>query len=159
MAARSLLLHAPSALSTTRSLNIFSPSFPTLYQRRISGAGLELCVVELKNQASSVKIWTREKETKYQIAFSFLRDGDDYSPKVKEEKLQLEKIADVSDHEPYWFEKVDLQINEHYGLRSVVNGHYLSQLEDNNKETTVFCLSEDKTNYTFDNITADFPAG
>lgn len=111
--------------------------------KRISGAGLELCVVELKNQASSVKIWTREKETKYQIAFSFLRDGNDYSPKVKEEKLQLEKIADVSDHEHYWFEKVDLQINEHYGLRSVVNGHYLSQLEDNNKETTVFCLSED----------------
>lgn len=41
--------------------------------------------------ASSVKIWTREKETKYQIAFSFLRDGDDYSPKVKGEKLQVNK--------------------------------------------------------------------
>ncbi|KAK5909443.1 hypothetical protein CesoFtcFv8_003372 [Champsocephalus esox] len=111
--------------------------------KRISGAGLELCVVELKNQASSVKIWRREKETKNQIAFSFLRDGDDYSPKVKEKELQLERIADVSGHEPYWFEKVDLKINEHYGLRSVVNGHYLSQLEDGTKETTVFCLSED----------------
>ncbi|KAI4820448.1 hypothetical protein KUCAC02_028425 [Chaenocephalus aceratus] len=181
MAARSLLLHAPSALSTTRSLNIFSPSFPTLYQRRgtmvrksflkvkeghfvavkrISGAGLELCVVELKNQASSVKIWTREKETKYQIAFSFLRDGDDYSPKVKEEKLQLEKIADVSDHEPYWFEKVDLQINEHYGLRSVVNGHYLMKTVRHALSSQMSSqMKREETNYTFDNITADFPAG
>lgn len=111
--------------------------------KRVSGAGLVLCVVELKQQAHLVKIWKRKKGTKYQIAFSFLRNGDYYSPKVEEKKLQLEKIADVSDHESYWFEKVDLQINEHYGLRSVVNDHYLSKLEDEKKETTVFCLSED----------------
>ncbi|KAI9545895.1 hypothetical protein NQZ68_032608 [Dissostichus eleginoides] len=112
--------------------------------KRISRSGLVLCVVELKEEAPSVKIWTRVRGMKNQIAFSFPSTDGNYSPKVKEKQLQLEKIADVSDHEPYWFEKVDLHINEHYGLRSVVNpGHYLSKLEDDTKETTVFCLSED----------------
>ncbi|KAL3062469.1 hypothetical protein OYC64_002304 [Pagothenia borchgrevinki] len=110
--------------------------------KRNSIAGLVLCVVELKEEAPSVKIWTRVSGTKNLIAFSFPSTDGNYSPKVKEKTLQLEKIADVSEiDEPYWFEKVDLHANEHYGLRSVVNDHYLSK--DDTKETSVFCLSED----------------
>ncbi|KAJ4933312.1 hypothetical protein JOQ06_030144 [Pogonophryne albipinna] len=123
--------------------------------KRNSRAGLELCVVELKEEATSVKILERERGGKRQIAFSFPSTDGHYSPKVNKKKLQLEKIADVSEiHEPYhWFEKVDLHINEHYGLRSVGNPvktvrHALSSQ-----------MKHEETNHTFDNKTADFPAG
>ncbi|KAF3851416.1 hypothetical protein F7725_013188 [Dissostichus mawsoni] len=141
MAARSLLLHAPSALSTTRSLETFTLQAS---QHFIS-------------DAPSVKIWKRVRGMKNQIAFSFPSTDGNYSLKVKEKTLQLEKIADVSDHEPYWFEKVDLHINEHYGLRSVVNpGHYLMKTV---RHALSSQMKHEETNYTFDNITADFPAG
>lgn len=110
--------------------------------KRNSIAGLVLCVVELKEEATFlVKVWTRNGTTN-QIAFSFKKNEVNYSLKVEEKKLQLADVSEI--HEPYWFEKVNLNANEYYGLQSVVNpGHPLYISIDDSKETSVFCLSED----------------
>lgn len=106
--------------------------------------GLKLCAVDRQN-APVVYIWTRVKNEKKQMAFSFQRTDGCYLLNVVGINLKLEMTASGNTPawsnltESHWFERIDLKAGEHYGLQSV--GQPDQYLSIDTFTESIVCLS------------------
>ncbi|KAL7392395.1 hypothetical protein ABVT39_024258 [Epinephelus coioides] len=108
---------------------------------RQSADGVKLCAWDSQTELY-VDIYTRQIDNKNQMAFCFHYKGGRYLLKVGNTGMNLEQITPSvrPSRDEHWFEKVQQNVGDKFGLRSVGDSSKYLSLDANGK--TIVCHSE-----------------